>query len=162
MKTWILFLLMLLCSITLVSQYQVGGGFYFNTISQIKSEEFLLNGTNSVDLSLKFTTEDYQCYDIFVGKRSDNFHFSVLKEVHRQLFYPVDFYLGLGMYICKWDRSFLDSNPINSIAAGIDGSLGIQLYFKPIAFSIGFRPVWTFLWTDQFFWDKQIGIRICY
>lgn len=153
---------MLVCSTTLISQYQVGGGFYLNTTSKVNSEEFFLKGTNSVDLSLKFTTEDYQCYEIFFGKRSDSFQYSVLKEVYRQLFYPVDFYLGLGIYLRKWDKSFLDLNPINSLAAGIDGSFGLQFYIKPIAFSIGFRPIWTFLWTDQFFWDKQIGIRICY
>jgi hypothetical protein len=162
MKTVIVGFLLLCITFCLEAQYQGGIGIYLNTTSPAFSEDFLQEGTNSIDISLKMVLSNYECYDLICGWNNDNTNFSLIKEVHRQLFYPVDIYLGIGFDIGKWNKKYLSVNNVSSFFGGIDGSAGLQFSFLPISISFGFRPVWIFLGSDQFYCLKQIGIRVCY
>lgn len=144
------------------SQYQVGFGFYLNTVSPLKAGEFTTPGTNSVELSIKAVLPDYQCWDIIGGWSNDYFRLTIMKEVHRQLFYPVDLYIGLGLHIGAWNKNFMLFYPGSKFYGGLDGNFGLQFTIRPIAFSVGMRPVWSFLGTDNFSWIKQVGIRVCF
>ncbi|MDD3688108.1 MAG: hypothetical protein PHE56_15270 [Bacteroidales bacterium] len=155
-------LFLIYCSTFTFAQYQVGLGFFFNTVSPLKTGEFASSGTNSIDFSIKMTLPDYQCWDIIAGKSKDYFQFSIMKEVHRQMFYPVDFYIGLGIYAGVWNKNYLIFNPTSKYFGGLDGSVGLQFTLLPISFSVGWRPVWSFLGADSFIWVKQVGIRYSY
>ena len=161
MKTAIVFFMLLFAN-TCFAQYQVGFGFYLNTISPLKTGEFAQPGTNSFELSLKAVLPDYQCWDFVGGWGKDYFRFSLIKEVHRQLFYPVDFYIGLGFHVGIWNKKYLSMNPVNKLYGGLDGNFGLQFSLLPVSFSFGWRPVWSFLGTDNFSWIKQVGIRYIY
>lgn len=157
-----LIVFMLLSASVAYSQYQVGFGFYLNTISPLKAGELISPGTNSVELSIKAVLPDYTCYDIIGGFSKDYFRFTIMKEVHRQLFYPVDLYLGLGFHIGVWDKNYMLIFPGSKFYGGIDGNFGLQFTMLPVSISFGWRPVWSFLGTDSFTWIKQVGIRFCY
>lgn len=89
------------------SQYKVGIGFYINSDAPFKSEQFFNPESNFYELSLKFTTPQYECYDIIAGLNKDYFRFTIMKELHRQLFYPVDLYYGLGLHFGSWSKSYI-------------------------------------------------------
>ncbi len=153
---------MLLSASVAYSQYQVGFGLYLNTVSPLKTGEFTSPGTNSFELSIKTVLPDYQCWDFMGGWSNNDFRFTIMKEVHRQLFYPVDLYLGLGLHIGVWNKNYMATYSGSKFYGGLDGDFGLQFTILPISFSVGMRPVWNFLGTDNFAWIKQVGIRFCY
>ncbi|HNQ68251.1 MAG TPA: hypothetical protein PKN32_07725 [Bacteroidales bacterium] len=161
MKKALVFILLIISSFA-YSQYQVGFGFYLNTISPLRAGEFTSPGTNSFELSIKAVLPDYQCWDFMGGWSKNDFRFTIMKEVHRQLFYPVDLYLGLGFHIGVWNKNYMTTYSGSKFYGGLDGDFGLQFTFLPISFSVGMRPVWNFLGTDNFVWIKQVGIRFCY
>jgi hypothetical protein len=86
-----------------------------------------------------------------------------MKEVHHPIFYPIDWYLGLGANMGLWNKNhWNDGATHDNTFAGLDGSLGLQMTLFPISFSVGIRPVYMLYGGDQFYWLKQIGVRICF
>ncbi len=144
------------------AQYQVGLGFYLNTTTKFSSPEFPDPTLNSFEFSVKMVLPDYTTYDFIGGRAQDYFSFTLMKEVHRQMFYPVDFFIGLGLHVSGWRKTYSAFNPDKRMFGGIDGSFGLQFSLLPVAVSVGFRPVWSFLGADQLIMLKQVGIRYCF
>lgn len=143
------------------AQYKVGFGFFLNTRTALSSPEFPDPDLNSFEFSVKAVLPDYSCYDFIGGRSKEYYNFTLMKEVHRKLFYPVDLYLGLGFHVGGWRKTYIAYNPEKKIFGGLDGDFGLQFTVMPVSVSVGWRPVWTFLGGDQFYWIKQIGIRYC-
>lgn len=165
-KLYLAFTLLLLFT-QAQAQYQVGIGAYLNTTSGFSSPNFPESELSSYDLSFKFVFDDYSCYDVIFGwKTEDYFHFTIMQEVHRQLFYPVDIYVGLGVHLGAWnDKHFrrLDmAIPENKMFGGLSGSIGLQFTMMPIAISVGWRPVLDIVGGDRFDFVKQLGVRYCF
>lgn len=162
-KIFLAFLLLMFFS-QANAQYKFGIGGYFNSTPIPNSTK---PDASSYDFSMKFVFDDYSCYDMIFGfQPEDNFHFTIMKEVHRQLFYPVDFYIGLGIHLGSWNSKHFTSQdlplPENKMFAGLSGSLGLQFTLMPFAVSVGWRPVWDLVGGDRFDFVKQLGVRYCF
>jgi len=161
MKRLLIGLLFSLLVLQAFAQYQVGFGVFLNTSTPLSSAEFPNPDLNTFEISIKGVLPDYTCYDFIGGRGKDFYNFTLMKEVHRQLFYPVDLYLGLGFHVGGWRKTYIAYNPDKKIFGGLDGNFGLQFTVLPISISVGWRPMWTFLGGDQFYWMKQIGVRFC-
>jgi hypothetical protein len=145
------------------AQYKVGIGCYLNTRSPFSSPDFPETNLNSYEITIKAIFPDYSCWDFIGGLGNDYINFTLMKEVHRQLFYPVDLYVGLGAHVGKWkDNHWNDLAEHKKLFGGLDGTFGLQFTFMPISISLGWRPVYSFLGDNQFYWLKQVGIRVCF
>jgi len=163
MKKIILVLLLCIVFSPLKAQYVAGIGAYVSTATPVNSKEFK-NQTDFVyEFSFKAFTQADKCFDIIGGVGKDYYNFTLLAEVHHPIFYPIDWYIGVGGNVGLWKQShWNDGAKHDNTFAGLDGSLGLQCTIFPFSFNIGVRPVYTLYGGDQLYWLKQVGVRICF
>lgn len=145
------------------AQYRFAVGVNAGTTGKVKFDKSLSTDSLFYEVSLKVITPKYLHIDLLAGKGKDYFTFTILSEYHKPVFYPLDFYLGLGAHAGSYkDSHWTDGAAHKKVIGGLDGVLGLQLTFRPIAFSVGTRAVYN-LWPDDLFsWYKHAGLRICF
>jgi hypothetical protein len=145
------------------AQYRGGIGVYAGTPAKFSSTDFPVKDSLVYELSIKVFDKENSCYDIIGGLGKDYFNFTLMKEIHNTITYPVDWYLGLGAHVGSWkDNHWNDGAEHKKMFGGVDGTFGLQITFFPFAFTVGMRPSYTLFGGDQFFWYKQVGLRICF
>ena len=145
------------------AQYRAGIGTYVSSSSIMSSPNFPSKDSLAYELSIKVFATENSCYDIIGGIGKDYYRITLMKELHRSIFYPVDMYLGLGAHMGSWNKNhWTDGAKHNNMFAGIDGTFGLQITFFPIALSVGYRPVYDLMGGDKLSWFKQVGLHICF
>lgn len=156
-KIYPTFFILLLFVFQANAQYKIGIGGYYNTTS---------SNSSSYELSIKYLTGKYDCYDLIAGYGKEKMSFTIMKELHIPLFYPVDFYWGLGTHGGLWNDYHYTSHgqeiANDNFFWGLDGTTGLQLTVMPFAVSVGVRPVWNLLDGDDICWQRQIALRFCF
>jgi hypothetical protein len=157
-KLYMVFFIFLSCAFYAKAQYKIGIGGYYNTTS---------NNLSSYELSVKYLTDKYNCYDFIAGYGKEKKSLTIMKELHFPLFYPVDFYWGLGAHGGLWNdyhyTRLRQEITNDNFFWGFDGTVGLQLTVMPFAVSVGVRPVWDLLNGDNdIYWQRQIALRICF
>lgn len=164
MKKIILISLLFTGLLPLKAQYVIGIGTNVGTAAaSIKTKDFLNQNDLIYEVSLKAFTQADRGYDIIGSSGKDYMNFTLLSEVHRPVFYPINWYIGIGGNIGVWkDNHWADEAKHDNTFAGLDGSFGFQCTLFPISFNVGVRPVYLLYGGDQFYLVKQIGLRICF
>lgn len=163
MKTVIIVLFILFTFFNVNAQYKFALGFSAGTSGKVYFNKAPNSDSVFYEFSIKTLTKKYLFLDLAGGLGKDYYSFTVMSEYHKPVFYPVDFYLGLGIHAGTYKEShWNDGAAHKKTIAGMDGVLGLQLTLRPIAFSISTRPVYNLYPDDAFFWLKQVSTRICF
>ena len=145
------------------AQYRAGIGAYVSCSSKMSSPNFPSKDSLAYELTFKVFATENSCYDIIGGIGHDYFRFTLMKELHHTIAYPVDWFMGLGAHMGSWNKNhWSDAAKHNNMFAGLDGTFGLQVTFFPIAFSVGYRPVYDLYGGNQLSWFKQVGLHICF
>jgi len=148
----------------LKAQYVGGIGAYVSTPLPVDSKDFSNPNYFVYELSIKVFTSASKDFDIIGGLGPDYYDFTILAEAHTPIAYPFDWYLGIGGHVGSWKPNHWDNTPklSDNTFAGVDGSFGLQCTIFPIAITAGVRPVYNLYGGEQFYWLKQVGLRICF
>lgn len=162
-KIYIVFLLFL-AVLPLKAQYVGGFGVNVNSTGTVYPIDSIHTGDLIYELSLRVFESSNRSYDIMFGKGKDFYNFTVMKEVHNVLFYPVDWYIGLGLHGGLWSKNHWNDGleHTNKTFFGVDGMAGLQFTFAPIAISVGVKPYYNFYGGEQFYWMKQVSLRLVF
>ncbi|MDP4201264.1 MAG: hypothetical protein Q8861_01095 [Bacteroidota bacterium] len=162
-KTIFVSLFLLLGSFPIYSQYVAGIGTYVSSPLAVNSKDITNPDHFVYEVSLKAFTTASHCFDIIGSFGKEYYNFTLMGEVHTPIAYPFDWYLGFGGHVGSWKKAHWNDNAKHdNTFAGLDGTFGLQCTLAPIAISIGIRPVYNLYGGDQFYWLKQIGLRICF
>lgn len=157
----LLFLIILLPS---KAQYVGAFGVNVNSTGKIYPVNSIHSEDLVYELSLRVFENPTHCYDIMAGKGSDFYNFTIMKEVHNILFYPIDWSMGLGLHGGLWSKNHWDDGQehSNNMFFGLDGMVGLQCTLAPIAFSVGVKPYYNFYGGEEFYWMKQVSVRFVF
>jgi hypothetical protein len=163
MKTVIVMLLVLFTFFNVKAQYKFAFGATVSTPAKITFDKPPNTDSLVYEVSFKTITAKYLFVDLSGSFAKDYNTFTILSEYHMPVFYPLDFYLGLGAHIGAYKASHWTDNAVHKkTIAGFDGVAGLQVTIRPIAISISTKPVYNLYPDDAFFWLKQVGARICF
>lgn len=153
----------LLISISGIAQYRFAVGVNVGTTGKIKFDKAPNADSVIYELSIKILNQKYLHTVVTGAMGKDYFIGSLMSELHKPVFYPLDFYIGLGIHAGSYNNShWNDGAAHKKTIGGLNGVVGLQLTVRPVAFSVGTKPFYNLWPDDRFYWMNHAGLSICF